>query len=148
MGISEDITEYKRTDEALNLARQKLSLLNAVTFEDIQAASFSLIAYHELMKTVVLDEKGKAYLEKQGAANQKILDSLDFAKNYQNLGMQNPRWQDSVRSSYLPSRTWISCIFTISAGWKGFRSMPIRCWRKPCFTLRRTCLNTVFTRQK
>ncbi len=94
MGISEDITEYKRTEEALNLARHKLSLLNAVTFEDIQAASFSLIAYHELMKTVVLDEKGKAYLEKQGAANQKILDSLDFAKNYQDLGMQNPRWQD------------------------------------------------------
>jgi PAS domain S-box-containing protein len=94
LGISEDITEYKQTEEALKLARHKLSLLNAVTFEDIQTAAFSLTAYHELMKTIVTDEKQKSYLEKQTSANQKIIDTLNFAKNYQDMGIQSPRWQD------------------------------------------------------
>jgi PAS domain S-box-containing protein len=94
LGISEDITEYRQTEEALKLARHKLSLLNAVTFEDIQTAAFSLIAYHELMKMVVTDEKEKTYLDKQVSANQKIIDSLNFAKNYQDMGIQNPRWLD------------------------------------------------------
>jgi PAS domain S-box-containing protein len=94
LGISEDITEYKQTEEALKLARHKLSLLNAVTFEDIQSAAYSLTAYHELLKMVVNDEKGKTYLDKQESANQKIIDTLNFAKNYQDMGIQNPRWQD------------------------------------------------------
>jgi PAS domain S-box-containing protein len=94
LGISEDITEYKQTEEALKLARHKLSLLNAVTFEDIQSAAYSLTAYYELLKMVVNDEKGKTYLDKQVSANQKIIDTLNFAKNYQDMGIQNPRWQD------------------------------------------------------
>ncbi|MHB8163233.1 MAG: PAS domain-containing protein [Methanoregula sp.] len=94
MGISEDITERKRTEEALKLARNKMNLLNAVTFQDIQTAAFTLSAYHELMKTVVMEEKGKEYLEKQLSAHQKILDSLNFAKNYQDMGIKPPQWQN------------------------------------------------------
>ena len=94
MGISEDITDYKRTEEALNLARNKMALLNAVTFQDIQGAAFALTAYHELLKTVVLDEKGRTYLENLVSSNQKIIDALNFAKNYQDMGMKPPRWQN------------------------------------------------------
>jgi len=100
MGIAEDITEFKRTEGSLNLARHKLALLNAVTFQDIQTAAFTLSAYHELMKTFVTDERGRMFLEKQESMNQKILDSLNFAKHYQDMGMQNPRWQD-VREVFL-----------------------------------------------
>jgi PAS domain S-box-containing protein len=94
IGISEDITERKRTENALQLARSKINLLNTVTFQDIQNAAFSLSAYHELLRTLVTDEKAKAFLEKQGALNQKIVNSLDFAKNYQDMGVKPPRWQN------------------------------------------------------
>jgi PAS domain S-box-containing protein len=94
MGISEDITDYKQTEEALNLARNKMALLNAVTFQDIQSAAFGLTAYHELLKTVINDEKGQMYLENQVSLNQKIIDSLNFAKNYQDMGIKPPRWQN------------------------------------------------------
>ena len=94
MGISEDITDYKRTEEALNLARNKMALLNAVTFQDIQGAAFALTAYHELLKTVIQDEKGQTYLENLVSSNQKIIDALNFAKNYQDMGMKPPRWQN------------------------------------------------------
>lgn len=40
-----------------------------------------------------MDEKGRSFLEKQAAAYQKIIDSLNFAKNYQDMGVRPPRWQ-------------------------------------------------------
>jgi len=94
VGAFIDITEWKRMENALQLARSKINLLNTVTFQDIQNAAFSLMAYHELLRTLVTDEKGKAFLEKEGALNQKIIYSLDFAKNYQDMGVKPPRWQN------------------------------------------------------
>jgi PAS domain S-box-containing protein len=94
MGISEDITERKRMENALQLARNKINLLNTVTMQDIQAAAFSLTAYNELLRGQVEDEKARAFLEKEMALNKKIVDSLNFAKNYQDMGVKPPRWQN------------------------------------------------------
>ncbi len=94
MGISEDITERRRMEDALQLARNKINLLNTVTFQDIQSAAFSLTAYHELLMTIVTDEKAKAFLNNQVVANQKIMNSLTFAKKYQEMGIKPPRWQN------------------------------------------------------
>jgi len=92
--LTKDITERKRTEDALKLARHKLTLLNSVTFQDIQTAAFSLSAYGNLMNTVAMDEKGKKYLEKQISVNKTIINSLNFAKNYQNIGEKTPVWQN------------------------------------------------------
>jgi PAS domain S-box-containing protein len=94
VGAFIDITERKRMENALQLARSKINLLNTITFQDIRNAVFSLSAYHELLRTLVTDEKAKAFLEKQGALNQKITKTLDFAKNYQDLGTKPPLWQN------------------------------------------------------
>jgi len=94
IGMFTDITGRKRIENALQLARSKINLLNTITFQDIRNAVFSLSAYHELLKTFVTDEKAKAFLDKQGAINQKITKTLDFAKNYQDLGTKPPRWQN------------------------------------------------------
>lgn len=61
---------------------------------DIQTAAFSLAAYYELLKTLVTDEKAKAFLDNQEVANQKIINSLNFAKIYQEMGIKPPRWQN------------------------------------------------------
>jgi PAS domain S-box-containing protein len=99
-GVIQDITERKRMENALQLARNKINLLNAVTIQDIQAAAFSLTAYHELIRGRVTDAKAKAFLEKETALNQKIIDSLNFAKNYQDMGVKPPRWQN-IRQVFL-----------------------------------------------
>ena len=62
-----------------------MALLNTVTFQDIQSAAFALTAYHELLKTLSMTKKDKRTLENQGSFNQKIIDSLNFAKNYQDM---------------------------------------------------------------
>lgn len=98
--LCRDISDRKRTNVALQQARNKLNLLNAVTFQDIQTAAFSLSAYQELVKTVLADPKAKSYLEKQEIFLKKMIDTLDFAKNYQEMGMHPPRWQN-VRQVFL-----------------------------------------------
>ena len=94
MGISENITERRRMENALQLARSKINLLNSVTFQDIQSAVFSVAGYHELLGSLVTDEKAKTFVKKLVAINRKIVDSLNFAKNYEDLGAHPPRWQN------------------------------------------------------
>ncbi len=92
--VCRDISDRKRTHVALQQARNKLNLLNAVTFQDIQTATFSLSAYQELVKTIITDAKAKSYIGKQEMFLKKMVDTLDFAKNYQEMGMHPPRWQN------------------------------------------------------
>lgn len=98
--ICRDISERKRTNVALQQARNKLNLLNAVTFQDIQTAAFSLSAYQELMKSIITDPKAKSYIEKQELFLKKMTDTLDFSKNYQEMGIHPSRWQN-VRQVFL-----------------------------------------------
>jgi len=98
--LCRDIADRKRTNESLQQARNKLNLLNAVTFQDIQTATFSLSAYQELIKNVLKDPKAKSYVEKQEMFLQKMIDTLDFARNYQEMGIHPPRWQN-VRQVFL-----------------------------------------------
>jgi signal transduction histidine kinase len=68
--------------------------LNTVTFQDIQSAAFSIAAYNELLRTHVTDKDAKTFLEKQMDINKKIINSLNFAKNYQEMGVKPPSWQN------------------------------------------------------
>jgi PAS domain S-box-containing protein len=98
--LCRDISERKKINAALQQARSKLNLLNAVTFQDIQTSAFSLSAYQELIRTIIADPKSMSYLEKQEIFLKKIVDTLAFARNYQEMGMHPSRWQN-VRQVFL-----------------------------------------------
>ena len=100
IGAFIDITQLKMAQEALNQVTRKLSLLNSITFTDIQSAIFSLSGYFELEKTVPMDETLQQYLDKQTRIVQTITQSLQFAKSYQSLGLKPPAWQN-VQQSFL-----------------------------------------------
>ncbi len=100
LAIDRDISERKRASEALKHATKKLSLLNYVTFNDIQNAILSVDAYLELGKTAPADKERENYRKKESAAVQKIIRSLNFAKSYKDLGIIPPTWQD-VNQSFL-----------------------------------------------
>lgn len=93
----EDLT---RNQQALEHARIKLSLLNTVALQDIQNAVFSLSGYFELEKRMATDGKLGEYIDKQIRIVRGINESLQFIRNYQNLGIAPPRWQ-SVQQSFL-----------------------------------------------
>src|SRR5271169_6132008 len=92
--LCRDITERRRYLTALDQSRKKLNLLNTVTFQDIQGAAFSLSGFHELLRKTLTDEGPKLYLEKEMPLIRKIIDSLNFAKNYQDMGINPPKWQN------------------------------------------------------
>jgi PAS domain S-box-containing protein len=92
--IVRDITERKQTEQALSAARKKLSVLSTITNQDIQSATFSLSAYLELTKREGIDGKVLEYLDKESAIVGNIVKSLSFARDYQDLGMIPPRWQN------------------------------------------------------
>ncbi|NLD57875.1 MAG: PAS domain S-box protein [Methanomicrobiales archaeon] len=99
-GIFRDITEKKLAEKALSDARKKITVLNTITFRDIQNALFSLRGFFELERQEIRDPKHERYLEKEIGIARTISDSLTFARHYQNLGLKKPSWQD-VRQSFL-----------------------------------------------
>lgn len=90
-----DITDRKRTEEALRIASNKLSLLNAVTYNEIRNATFVMSASLSLeKKRAPAGSDQQKSLEKQLTHLRRITESLDFANNYQSLGVRPPIWQD------------------------------------------------------
>lgn len=95
--ISRDISERKMAEEAISQANKKLNLLNFVTFTDIQNANYILDGYIGLGKKTDSIETQRKYLEKEGEAVQRIASALTFARQYQDLGVKPPQWQDVNR---------------------------------------------------
>jgi PAS domain S-box-containing protein len=98
--VGRDITEQKQTEAALQQVTKKLALLNYVTFNDIKNAIFTLRGYLSLGKICKTDDHMHQYLDRAEESVVRIEDSLNFAKQYQDLGMNAPRWQD-VNHSFI-----------------------------------------------
>jgi PAS domain S-box-containing protein len=94
LAIVRDITEQRMAEKALDEARKKLGLLNTVIFQDIQSTIFALSAYLQLAGSNHEEAKARAYAEKEAFLIHKIVSSLNFAKNYQDMGINPPRWQN------------------------------------------------------
>jgi PAS domain S-box-containing protein len=89
-----DISERKRLENALQNVMKKISLLNTVIFNDIQNKIFVQRGYQELLRNMVVDPKAREFLEREKAAIKEIQSSLEFAKQYNDMGIHPPRWQD------------------------------------------------------
>lgn len=97
LAIGRDITERRMAEQALAQGRKKLGLLNTIIFQDIQSTIFALSAYLQLANNTTDTGKIKSFAEKQNVLIQKIVSSLEFAKNYQDMGIHPPRWQNVTR---------------------------------------------------
>jgi len=97
LAIGRDMTERRMAEQALAQGRKKLGLLNTIIFQDIQSTIFALSAYLQLANSTPDIEKIQTYTGKQNVLIQKIVSSLEFAKNYQDMGIHPPRWQNVTR---------------------------------------------------
>lgn len=98
--IDRDITERKKAEYALQQVTKKLSLLNSITFNDIQNSVFSLNGYLVLDRNPESDDPIRRYQIQEEELIQKISKALNFAKNYQDLGIHPPVWQN-VNQAFL-----------------------------------------------
>ena len=89
-----DISERKRLENALQKVTKKIALLNTVIFSDIQNKVFVQMGYLELARQMPADPRVKHYLEKEEEVVREIQSSLRFAKQYNDMGINPPRWQN------------------------------------------------------
>jgi ABC-type amino acid transport substrate-binding protein len=83
-----------KSDLALLQARKKLNLLHTLTVQEIQSGVFSLAGFIELAKEAGCSDKATTYLEKGRTILHSFESTLSFAKDYQDMGISPPRWQN------------------------------------------------------
>lgn len=103
VGIARDMTESKHTADALHLANKKLSMLNSITRHDILNQLAALRTHLDLVKSGVEDPVLQGYLLKEERAAKAIHWQIEFTRNYQDIGGQEPKWQqvqDTIGSAF------------------------------------------------
>jgi len=93
LSIRDLSTAYQAAD-ALRLANTKLNLLIGVTRHDVINNLTVLMGYNDLLKHTVTDTKILAMLDKEEIALQGVHRQIEFTREYYNLGVKSPVWQN------------------------------------------------------
>jgi hypothetical protein len=94
--LRENFQELKKSDSALIEARKKLNLFNTLTNRDIKNAFYILSGYIQITKDSANFEDAQVYYAKEQQIIQSVQGILAFTEKYQNLGINQPRWQTVV----------------------------------------------------
>ena len=93
-GIIQDITEMRKTRDALESVNKKMSLLSSITRHDIKNKLTALLSYIELAREVNTDTQVNEYILRSEQITQVINDVLEFTHDYEVIGVKAPAWQD------------------------------------------------------
>ena len=94
-----DITERRNALMALKTANRKLNLLSDVTRHDINNQLTVLLGFLHLVKEGTSDPKILGYIEREERAASTISQQILFTREYQDIGMKAPAWQD-IRKTF------------------------------------------------
>jgi len=88
---NQNIAELK---EKVAFLQKKLQIVGSVTRHDVLNQMTAIVGYNELLGMMVEDPKIRGFLEKEKFALDKIRRQFQFAKDYQNIAADPPRWQN------------------------------------------------------
>jgi len=95
LGIAHDITGRKLAAEALSQANRKLAILTSMTRHDIRNQLLALRGFLRLSETRLDDkEKLAEFIHKETQIAEIIGHQIDFSRDYQDMGVTAPVWQD------------------------------------------------------
>jgi len=107
-------TRLEKSQEAFRTANKKLNLLSSITRHDIKNQLLALMGYIELSKMKSTDPELMHFIDKEDIAAQTIRRQIEFTKDYEDLGVNAPAWQDiggclvALRSNLPPGEIEIS----------------------------------------
>lgn len=101
-----DITEKIRAENAIQMANRKLNFLNGIIRHDILNQLTVLKGNLELTREYNADPDQGAILDKEITATDAIQSLITFTRDYQDIGIEPPEWQD-VRTTVMKSCTEI-----------------------------------------
>jgi signal transduction histidine kinase len=97
-GLKAEILERKRFEATLQLANRKLTTLSSVTHHDIFNQITAIIMYVSRAEEMVKDPTLLEHLRKIEQSTQIIQKQIRFARDYQDIGLHPPQWQNVDRT--------------------------------------------------
>ena len=92
-GILRDVTERKRTEDAIELANKKLNLMNQITRHDILNTITGLLGCVDMVKATSSPEERELLLNDISELTRVIQRQITFTREYQEVGVHLPQWQ-------------------------------------------------------
>lgn len=90
-----ELDERRKAEEALALASKKLTLLSSITRHDINNQLMALYSYISLSEDSINEPAElKVYFAKEQVIANAISNQIRFTKDYENLGVKAPVWQN------------------------------------------------------
>ena len=89
-----DVTERKRAEVALQQANKKLTTLSIITRHDINNQLSVILGYMDMLECKEHDPALTANFRIVSTAAQRIASMIQFTKEYENIGINPPGWQD------------------------------------------------------
>jgi PAS domain S-box-containing protein len=95
--FSRDLSERTRMERALQEANKKLNIFTSIARHDIQNKITVLLGYLGRTKKAVKDPVLIDYLEKQETAAKAIRDEINLTREFKDLGVSPPEWQNTKK---------------------------------------------------
>jgi PAS domain S-box-containing protein len=92
--VIERTAELNKTQEAYRKANEKLNLLSSITRHDINNQLLVLRSYLAFLEKEQLPPTLTEYLKRAETASQNISVMIQFTKEYENVGVNAPVWQN------------------------------------------------------
>jgi PAS domain S-box-containing protein len=89
-----DITDRVQITAAFEQANRKLNLLSSITRHDIKNKLTGVLGYLELSLGSTKDPSLLDFLHRAEASATAIRHQIEFTKEYENLGVRSPGWQE------------------------------------------------------
>jgi PAS domain S-box-containing protein len=93
-GILRDVTERKRTEDAIDIANKKLNLMNQITRHDILNTITGLLGCVDMAKATRNPDEQLQLLNEIKDLTRVIQRHITFTKEYQEVGVHLPQWQN------------------------------------------------------
>jgi len=92
--LEEANTRLESSQSAFQTANKKLNLLSSITRHDIRNQLLALMGFIGLAKMKNTDPGMLHFIEREERAAQNIQRQIEFTKNYEEIGVRAPLWQD------------------------------------------------------
>ncbi|MDD1729310.1 MAG: PAS domain S-box protein, partial [Methanospirillum sp.] len=92
LGICRDITERRKSEEALKNANRQLNLLTSITRHDILNKISVILGYLAVIEVESGDNAISDYYKKIQRATKEIQSQIEFTRVYEELGSHEPKW--------------------------------------------------------
>jgi len=103
--ISSDITDRKLSEKSVETINRKLNLMTDITRHDLRNQLLVLSSYLALAEEQSAEDTTKRYLLKSEQAVDAIHAQINFARDYQKIGVDRPVWQNvtaTIRKAKMP----------------------------------------------